>query len=147
MQTAFLRPPPASAPHWRRPTPCQRLPLAAAPPTRPARRGSPVDAPRSQAERGAAPSGQAAQDGREAGQQGGPGAPASEKTAAAGGYGGERFTVLIWGSDRDKFGQPEVAYQGKRVCATGTIKLFRSKRSAVDKPQMVVSQPRQLRTE
>jgi hypothetical protein len=89
---AFLRPPPASASHWRRPTPCQRLPLAAAPPTRPARRARPVDAPRSWVERGAAQSGHAAQDGREEGQQGCPGAPVG-KTAAAG---VDPNTVLDW---------------------------------------------------
>jgi hypothetical protein len=79
------------------------LPLAAAPPTRPARRGSPVDAPQSQAERGAAQSGHAAQDGREEGQQGCPGAP-SGKIAAAGarspGFGrgrGPRATGLCCG--------------------------------------------------
>src|SRR5437870_1596999 len=62
--------------------PCQWLPLAAAPPTRPARRGSPVDTPRSQAERGAAQSGQAAQDGIEEGQQWCPGAPSGKMVAA-----------------------------------------------------------------
>jgi hypothetical protein len=89
---AFWRPSPASAPYWRRPIPCQRLPRAAAPPTCPARRGSPVDAPRSQADRGAAQSGHTAQDGREEGQQGCPGAPAG-KTAAAG---VDANTVLAW---------------------------------------------------
>ena len=31
------------------------------------------------------------------------------------------FTVLIWGSDRAKFGKPEVDWKGKRICATGKI--------------------------
>jgi hypothetical protein len=68
-----------------------------------AQRGSPVDAPRSQVERGAAQSGHAAQDGREEGQQGCPGAP-SGKIAAAGarspGFGrgrGPRATGLCCG--------------------------------------------------
>ena len=66
----IFAPVPRERPPLAPPRPRQRLPRAAAPPTRPARRGSPVDASRRQAERGAAPSGQAAQDGREEGQQG-----------------------------------------------------------------------------
>ena len=31
------------------------------------------------------------------------------------------FTILIWGSDRPKFGEPEVKYENKKVCATGLI--------------------------
>ena len=31
------------------------------------------------------------------------------------------FTVLIWGMDRSKFGEPETNYRGKRVCVTGKI--------------------------
>lgn len=34
------------------------------------------------------------------------------------------FTVLIWGRDRLKFGQPEVVYKGKRLCVTGRITAF-----------------------
>ncbi len=34
------------------------------------------------------------------------------------------FTVVIWGSDRPKFHQPEVLYRGKRLCVTGYIKSF-----------------------
>ncbi len=29
------------------------------------------------------------------------------------------FTALIWGEDRPKFGRPEDAYLGQRVCVTG----------------------------
>jgi len=49
------------------------------------------------------------------------------------------FTALIWGSDRPKFGQPEVVYKGKRMCVTGTIKVFRGI------PEIVVTDPGQLR--
>lgn len=35
------------------------------------------------------------------------------------------FTVVIWGSDRAKFGQPEEAYRNKDVCASGQIQSFR----------------------
>src|SRR5262244_3934534 len=37
------------------------------------------------------------------------------------------FTILIWGSDRDKFGNPEAKFQNKRVCVTGVIKDYRGK--------------------
>jgi hypothetical protein len=30
----------------------------------------------------------------------------------------EIFTVLIWGSDRPKFGDPEESYRSKHICAT-----------------------------
>jgi len=40
-------------------------------------------------------------------------------------YPNQVFTILIWGSDRPKFGDPEQKYSGKQVCATGTITVFR----------------------
>ena len=49
------------------------------------------------------------------------------------------FTVLIWGSDRPKFGQPEVVYKGKRLCVTGTIKAFRGM------PEIVATDQGQIR--
>jgi hypothetical protein len=36
-------------------------------------------------------------------------------------YPKEIFTILIWGSDREKFGSPELEYKGLRVCVTGKI--------------------------
>jgi micrococcal nuclease len=36
-------------------------------------------------------------------------------------YPNQIFTVLIWGSDRPKFGDPEEAYQSKHICVTGKI--------------------------
>jgi DNA/RNA endonuclease YhcR with UshA esterase domain len=42
-----------------------------------------------------------------------------------GAYPHQIFTVLIWGSDRSKFGAPETVLAGKHVCATGIIQLFR----------------------
>jgi micrococcal nuclease len=48
------------------------------------------------------------------------------------------FTVLIWGSDRSKFGTPEVQWMGKRLCATGKIEAYRGK------PEIVATDPRQL---
>src|SRR5713226_4555303 len=40
-------------------------------------------------------------------------------------YPNEIFTVVIWGSNRSKFGRPEVDYSEKRICVTGKISLFR----------------------
>jgi hypothetical protein len=35
------------------------------------------------------------------------------------------FTVIIWGRNRDKFGNPDKEYLGKRICATGKITDYR----------------------
>jgi len=35
------------------------------------------------------------------------------------------FTVLIWGSDRTRFGAPERDFAKKNICATGMIERFR----------------------
>jgi hypothetical protein len=48
------------------------------------------------------------------------------------------FTILIWGSDRSKFGSPEVDSKGKRLCATGVIQSYKGK------PEIVATDPRQL---
>jgi|ERR1700722_658973 len=40
-------------------------------------------------------------------------------------YPKEIFTILIWGSDRGKFGTPESEYKGLRVCVTGKITAYR----------------------
>lgn len=40
-------------------------------------------------------------------------------------YPNQVFTVLIWGSDRPKFGSPDYAYMGKRICVTGGIREYR----------------------
>jgi hypothetical protein len=40
-------------------------------------------------------------------------------------YPKEIFTILIWGSDRGKFGTPESEYRGLRVCVTGKITTYR----------------------
>jgi hypothetical protein len=36
-------------------------------------------------------------------------------------YPNQIFTVVIWGSDRQKFGNPENIYSNKRICVTGKI--------------------------
>jgi DNA/RNA endonuclease YhcR with UshA esterase domain len=48
------------------------------------------------------------------------------------------FTALIWGSDRSKFGTPETALLGKKICVTGTIMTYRGE------PEVVVSEPSQI---
>src|SRR5947199_8490791 len=40
-------------------------------------------------------------------------------------YPNQIFTIVIWGSDRPKFGDPEDMYSGKHICVTGTITLYR----------------------
>jgi hypothetical protein len=56
-------------------------------------------------------------------------------------YPNQVFTILIWGSDRPKFGTPETTLLGKRVYATGAIKEYRGK------PEIVATAPRQLTTQ
>jgi hypothetical protein len=53
-------------------------------------------------------------------------------------YPKEVFTVLIWGSERAKFGKPEEKYRNSRVCVTGKITEFRGK------PEIVATDPRQV---
>jgi hypothetical protein len=45
---------------------------------------------------------------------------------------------VIWGSDRPKFGTPEVQLMGKQLCATGKIEAYKGK------PEIVATDPRQL---
>ena len=33
--------------------------------------------------------------------------------------------MVIWGSDRSKFGEPETTYRGKRICVTGKINAYK----------------------
>ncbi len=55
-----------------------------------------------------------------------------------GSYPNQTFTIVIWGSDRDKFGSPERKYNNKRICATGMIDSYRGI------PQIVVNSKNQL---
>jgi micrococcal nuclease len=48
------------------------------------------------------------------------------------------FTAVIFGSDREKFGTPEAALRGKRICVTGSIRLYRGR------PEIILSDPAQL---
>jgi len=56
-------------------------------------------------------------------------------------YPNQIFTLVIWGSNRSKFGRPEVEYNEKRICVTGKISMFRSV------PEVAVDDPRQIKTE
>ena len=54
-------------------------------------------------------------------------------------YQHQAFTVTIFGDERPKFGEPEVPFANKRVCATGRIEMYRGK------PEMILDDPAQLR--
>jgi hypothetical protein len=55
-------------------------------------------------------------------------------------YPNQVFTVLIWGSDRDKFEKPpETLYSGKEICVTGTIASYQGR------PETVVKDPAQIK--
>ena len=53
-------------------------------------------------------------------------------------YPNQIFTVVIWGSDRPKFGDPEAIYGGKHVCITGRITMYGGT------PETVVHDPSQI---
>jgi hypothetical protein len=48
-------------------------------------------------------------------------------------YPDQIFTILIWGDDRPKFGEPETKYRDKDVCVTGTITEYRGTPEVVAK--------------
>src|SRR6267378_593192 len=50
-------------------------------------------------------------------------------------YPSQVFTVLIWGVNREKFGNPEERYRDKQICVTGTITEYRKA------PEIVLSDP------
>jgi DNA/RNA endonuclease YhcR with UshA esterase domain len=54
-------------------------------------------------------------------------------------YPNQVFTLLIWGSDRSKFGDPETSYRGKRICITGKLTSFKGV------PEVVASEPAQIK--
>lgn len=49
------------------------------------------------------------------------------------------FTIVVWGSNRSKFGAPENDYKGKRICVTGKITAY------AGVPEIVVDEPKQIR--
>jgi DNA/RNA endonuclease YhcR with UshA esterase domain len=48
------------------------------------------------------------------------------------------FTVVIWGNDRSKFGEPESKYQDQNICVTGKITSFHGE------PEIAANQPDQI---
>jgi hypothetical protein len=56
-------------------------------------------------------------------------------------YPKETFTILIWGSDRAKFGAPETKYKDAMVCVTGKTTSHR------EKPEIIATEPRQVAEE
>jgi hypothetical protein len=53
-------------------------------------------------------------------------------------YPDQLFTAVIFGADRPKFGSPEAALRGKRVCVTGKIQ------QQHDMPEIILNEPKQL---
>jgi hypothetical protein len=52
------------------------------------------------------------------------------------------FSAVIFGADRAKFGTPEMALNGKRICVSGTIRLYQGNPEIVlDDPSQVTTQP------
>jgi DNA/RNA endonuclease YhcR with UshA esterase domain len=56
-------------------------------------------------------------------------------------YPNEMFTVLIWGSDRSKFGEPEETYKSKHICVTGKISAYKGT------PEIVAYEPAQIKVQ
>jgi hypothetical protein len=54
-------------------------------------------------------------------------------------YPNQVFTVVIWGSNRSKFGMPEDDYKSKRICVSGKITAY------AGLPEIVVDDPKQIR--
>jgi hypothetical protein len=48
------------------------------------------------------------------------------------------FTIVIWGTDRPKFGNPERTYRNKNVCVSGKITSHRGT------PEIVITTPGQI---
>jgi hypothetical protein len=49
--------------------------------------------------------------------------------------------VLIWGTDRRKFGDPEEMYRNKRICITGKISDYKGV------PEVVAYEPPQIKVQ
>lgn len=56
-------------------------------------------------------------------------------------YPNQIFTVVVWGTDRSKFGNPETAYRDKQVCVTGKITAFKGV------PEVVAYEPTQIKVQ
>src|SRR5215469_13016040 len=56
-------------------------------------------------------------------------------------YPNQVFTMLIWKSDRAKFGEPETKYSEKQICVTGKVSAYNGK------PEIVASDPSQVKVQ
>ena len=56
-------------------------------------------------------------------------------------YPNQIFTMLIWGSDRAKFDEPETKYRGQQICVTGKITDYKGT------PEIVASELSQVKTQ
>jgi hypothetical protein len=56
-------------------------------------------------------------------------------------YPDQVFTLVIWGNNRSKFGDPEISYRGKRICVTGKISVFKGV------PELVATDPSQIKAQ
>ena len=56
-------------------------------------------------------------------------------------YPNQVFTLVIWGNDRSKFGEPETTYRGKRICVTGKISAFKGV------PEVVATETSQIKAQ
>jgi DNA/RNA endonuclease YhcR with UshA esterase domain len=56
-------------------------------------------------------------------------------------YPNQVFTILIWGSNRAKFGRPEVDYKDKHICVTGKITEYHGT------PEIIADDPREIKVE
>jgi DNA/RNA endonuclease YhcR with UshA esterase domain len=53
-------------------------------------------------------------------------------------YPNQIFTVVIWGSNRNKFKTPEEDYKGKKICVTGKITAYDGL------PEIIADDPKQI---
>ena len=56
-------------------------------------------------------------------------------------YPNQIFTVLIWGTDRPKFGDPEELYRNKHICIIGKISDYKGV------PEVVAYEPPQIKVQ
>jgi hypothetical protein len=56
-------------------------------------------------------------------------------------YPNQIFTMVIWGSDRPKFGRPEETYRDKDICVTGKIASY------LGILEIVASNPKQVQVQ
>ena len=56
-------------------------------------------------------------------------------------YPNQIFTVLIWGNNRPKFGDPEEAYRSKHICLTVKISDYKGA------PEIIAYEPSQIKVQ